>query len=118
MMTFRFACLLASVCLIGCVSVPNQESAVNQLADRLTQAEAEMWSTHAPLEVRSAKERLAAARLANAEGQSDQARLMVAEAHINLDLAEEKITSAEVRQMLSDHRQRVETLRQELEEEL
>lgn len=104
--------------LNGCASgpPPRQEMAVADFA--VNEAEEAEASRYAPVDLRSARNKLGAAERAMAEGDYVEARRLAEQALVDAQLAEAKARTATQLRNVEALRQSVETLRNELKEHI
>ena len=106
---------LSALVFAGCSSVrpPREEIATAELAVR--EAQQSKAPQHASLELRMATEKLTRARQAMRDEDYVVARRLAEQALVDAQLAESKARSIQARQMASQLREGIETLRKEAE---
>lgn len=107
---------LWSVCLMlaACATTPPPTDLMNHVEGAIDQAEQRGADEHAPLELKFARRKFAAARAAVNREDHDEARRLAQEALANAELADAKTSAAQARAAAAEARNAVEDLRQEL----
>ncbi len=110
-----FVLLFASLGLAACSSVRRPTSNMSQAQLAIRQADQSKASQYAPLELRNAQDKYAAAEQALRNEEYVKARRLADEALVDAQLAENKANSAIARQNAAELQKTIETLRAETE---
>jgi len=108
--------VLAALTLIGCASSGPLASTKVAQADRaIDEAQQSGASISAPVELRTAEDKLKAARAAMAKEDYDEAIRLAELAAVDADYARARAGNERVKRTADEMRQNIQTLRQELE---
>lgn len=108
------AALAAAFVLAACASAPpTAQLAVSDAA--LASAQGAGAPQYAPVELRSARQHLEAARVAMREGDNDEARRLAEAAEVDAKLAESRTHAAKAQAAAAELQASIAALRQELE---
>lgn len=117
-MAYKGGCLagigLLVITLGGCAVAPRPVEGMSRAQAAIEEAEQSGAREYAPLELRFAREKFAAAKDAVREEDYRPAAWLAEEAIVNAQLAEAKAESAKARETAAMVRESVETLRREL----
>lgn len=105
----------ATLAMSGCSAGRPPTETLSQADLAIQQADKSTASQHAPLELQTARERLAKATRAMDEKEYDVARRLAGQALVDAQLAEAKAQAEKARQAAVELRKSIETLRTELE---
>jgi hypothetical protein len=107
---------LVALMAAGCASDATLASAkVSQAERAVNEAKQSNAGVTAPVELRTAEDKLTAARAAAARGEHDEAIRQADQALADADYARARASNAQVKKIADDMRQNIQTLRQELE---
>ena len=108
--------VLAALTVIGCASSgPLASTKVGQAERAVDEAQQSGASISAPVEVRTAEDKLKAARAAMAKEDYDQAIRVAEQAAVDADYARARAVNERAKRTADEMRQNIQTLRQELE---
>ena len=108
--------VLAALTLTGCASSGPLASTKVAQADRaIDEAQQSGASISAPVELRTAEDKLKAARAAMAKKDYDEAIRLAEQAAVDADYARARAGNERVKRTADEMRQNIQTLRQELE---
>ena len=108
--------VLAALTVIGCASSgPLASTKVAQAERAIDEAQQSGASISAPVEVRTAEDKLKAARAAMAKEDYDQAIRVAEQAAVDADYARARAVNERAKRTADEMRQNIQTLRQELE---
>jgi acyl-CoA reductase-like NAD-dependent aldehyde dehydrogenase len=105
----------ATLAMSGCSAGKPPVATLSQADMAIQQADKSTASQHAPLELQTARERLAKAMQAMEEKEYDAARRLAGQSLVDAQLAEAKAQAEKARQAAAELRRSIETLRTELE---
>jgi hypothetical protein len=108
---------LAAVIAAGCASgdATLASAKVSQAERAVNEAKQGNAGVTAPVELKTAEDKLTAARAAAAKGEHDEAIRQADQALADADYARARASNAQVKKIADDMRQNIQTLRQELE---
>jgi len=107
--------LVSILALSGCADkVPPPTQQVTMATQAISQAESSGAFDLAPLELKSAREKLTQAKLAMEQEKNDQARRLADEAIIDANLAEAKARSAKSQKVVEELKESIRILREEI----
>jgi len=108
--------VLAAPTVTGCASSgPLASAKVGQAERAVDEAQQSGASISAPVELRTAEDKLKAARAAMAKEDYDQAIRVAEQAAVDADYARARAVNERAKRMADEMRQNIHTLRQELE---
>jgi len=108
--------VLAALTVTGCASSsPLASTKVGQAERAVDEAQQSGASISAPVELRTAEDKLKAARAAMAQEDYDQAIRVAEQAAVDADYARARAVNERAKRMADEMRQTIQTLRQELE---
>jgi len=108
--------VLAALTAAGCASSgPLASTKVGQAERAVDDAQQSGASISAPVELRTAEDKLKAARAAMAKEDYDQAIRVAEQAAVDADYARARAANERAKRMADEMRQNIQTLRQELE---
>ena len=108
--------VLAALTVTGCASRgPLASTKVGQAERAVDEAQQSGASISAPVELRTAEDKLKAARAAMAQEDYDQAIRVAEQAAVDADYARARAVNERAKRMADEMRQTIQTLRQELE---
>jgi osmotically-inducible protein OsmY len=105
----------AMLAMSGCSAGRAPVATLSQADLAIQQADKSTASQHAPLELQTARERLAKAMVAMEEKKYDEAQRLAGQALVEAQLAEAKAQAEKTRQAAAELRRSIQTLRAELE---
>ncbi|OHB33631.1 MAG: hypothetical protein A2X84_04655 [Desulfuromonadaceae bacterium GWC2_58_13] len=111
------ACLITlfMVVLAGCaVQVPAPEKQVTLATQSIAQAESSGAVEFAPVELKSARDKLSQAKLAMDKEENLKAKRLADEAMVDANLAEAKAQSAKSRKVVEELKESIRVLREEM----
>lgn len=112
------ACLIMLLisALVGCADkVPPPAQQVNMATQAIAQAESAGAFEFAPVELKSARDKLSQAKLAMDKEENNKARRLADEAMIDANLAESKARSAKSQKVVEEIKESIRILRQEMD---
>jgi tetratricopeptide (TPR) repeat protein len=107
------AALMAAGCASGDAALAN--SKVSQAERAINEAKQGNAGVTAPVELKTAEDKLTAARASAAKGDYDEAMRQADQALVDADYARARATNTRVKKIADDMRQNIQTLRQELD---
>jgi hypothetical protein len=108
--------MLIIFALVGCADkVPPPTQQVNMATQAIAQAESSGAFELAPVELKSARDKLSQAKLAMDKEENDKARRLADEAMIDANLAESKARSAKSQKVVEEIKESIRILRQEMD---
>jgi len=108
--------VLVAWSLVGCsatIPPPTQKLALSEAA--INQAEASGAVEFAPVEMRSAREKLAQARVATNQEENKKALQLAEQAEVDAQLAEAKARTAKAQKAVNELQESIQTLKMEIE---
>lgn len=106
--------LFCAAVITGCASVPPPTEQIAVTRNAVDSATSSGGTEFAPLELRSAQDKLAAANQAMARKEYDQARQLAEEAQVDAKLAETKARSTKVQKAVQAAQEGIQVLRDEM----
>jgi len=105
-----------TLAMAGCADkVPPPTQQVNMATQAIAQAESSGAFEFAPVELKSARDKLAQAKHAMDKEENDKARRLADEAMIDANLAEAKARSAKSQKVVEEMKESIRVLRQEMD---
>ncbi|MDY0212799.1 MAG: DUF4398 domain-containing protein [Desulfuromonadaceae bacterium] len=103
------------IVLSGCAGVPAPEKQVTMATQSIAQAESSGAVEFAPVELKSAREKLSQAKLAMDKKENLKAKWLADEAMADADLAEAKARSAKAQKIVEELKDSIRVLREEMD---
>jgi hypothetical protein len=107
------AALMAAGCASGDAAVAN--SKLSQAERAINEAKQGNAGVSAPVELKTAEDKLTAARAAAGKGEYDEAMRQADQALVDADYARARATNTRMKKLADDMRQNIQVLRQELD---